>query len=365
MTGMSIPRDLLEVTPSWLTAALRDSGAAGSPAVTGYSADAIAEGKGFMSQLYRLRLDYDADAGGLPRTVILKLPSSDPLMRTFFDRLRQNLREVLFYQQAVSAGYLETPRSYFSGTDPATGNTALLLEDMSDARQGDSVAGCTLAEAQLAIVQLARFHASWWDSPRLDALDWLPPKVTEASVYKEIYADSWQSFIGKAGEGMPRGLRDLGDRLGDEISAIKARLSRTPQTLLHGDYRLDNCFFPTAEGSPPLVVFDWEFCVRGRGAYDVAAFISEAYSAEQRRDEEMGLLRTYHETLLENGVSGYSFEECVEDYRLSMMEVAVFWIVTGGYCEYDGERATTYLHNSLARFDAAIADLACAELLAR
>ncbi len=365
MTRVTIPRDLQEATPSWLTDALRDAGAARGPAVTGYSAEAIAEGKGFMSQLYRLRLDYDADPGDLPRTVILKLPSGDPLMRTLFNRLGQNQREVLFYQQAISKGYLATPRSYYCGTNPATGNTALLLEDLSDARQGDSVAGCTLAEAQLAIAQLARFHAAWWGSPRLDSLDWLPLKSAEATVYEEIYRDSWRSFMGKASKGMPRSLQELGDRLGDDISAIKTRLSKSPQTVLHGDYRLDNCFFPTADGSPPFVVFDWEFCVRGRGAYDVATFISEAFPMQQRREKEMSLLRMYYDTLLENGVGGYSFEECLEDYRLAMLEIAVFWIVTGGYCEYEGERATTYLHNSLARFDAAIADLRCAELLAR
>ena len=332
--------------------------------MTGYSSEPIAEGKGFMSQLYKLLLDYDADSSDLPRSVVLKLPSADPLMRTLFERLGQNQREVLFYQQGIDRGHLETPRSYYCGVDPATGDTALLLEDMSDARQGDSVAGCTVAEAQMAIAQLARFHASWWDSPRLDALDWLPLKNAEATVFEEIYPDSWRAFIDKVGDGMPPGLRDIGDRLRDEISAIKARLSRAPHTVLHGDYRLDNCFFPTAEGSPPIVVFDWEFCVRGRGTYDVATFISEAYPTQQRRAEEMGLLRLYHSTLLENGVGGYSFEECVDDYRLSMLEVAVFWIVTGGYCEYVGDRANTYLNNSLARFDAAIADLACAELLA-
>ena len=112
------------------------------------------------------------------------------------------------------------------------------------------------------------------------------------------------------------------------------------------------------------MVFDWEFCARGRGTYDVATFISEAFPTQQRREEEMGLLRMYHATLLEQGVGGYGFDECLEDYRLSMLEILVFWIVTGGYCDYEGERATAYLHNSLARFDAAIADLACMELLA-
>ena len=363
MTGLPVPRRLQEVTPSWLTEALRGSGASGNASVTGFSAEAISEGKGFMSQLHRLRLTYDADPMDQPRTVIVKLPSSDPLMRSLFDRLGQNQREVRFNQDVETNGHLRTPRSYFSGIDPQTGDTVLLLQDMGEARQGDSVAGCTVADAERAICQLAKFQASWWNSPLLDGLDWMAFKDTEADVFKELYQKAWESFIEKAGEGMPPRLRRVGDRLREGISTIKSRLARAPQTILHGDYRLDNFFFPTTDVAEPPVVFDWEFCVRGRGTYDVATFISEAFPTQRRRDEEMGLLRMYHATLQECGVSDYPYDECLVDYRLSMLEILVFWIVTGGYCDYEGGRATAYLHNSLARFDAAIADLGCMELL--
>lgn len=364
MSESKVPRDLGEITPSWLSAALRDAGSASPPAVTAFTAEPVAEGTGFMSQLHRLRLEYTAAVDGMPPTVILKLPSSDPPMRTYFDRLGQNQREASFYRHRVADGLLHTPRSYCCAADPSTGNTALLLEDLSDARHGDSVAGCTPAEARLAVSQLARFHAAWWGSPKLDALDWLPPKDAETAFYEEVYADSWRSFAAKAGGRMPEGLRDVGNRLGETLAAIKTRLARAPRTILHGDFRLDNCFFPSADGAPPFVVFDWEFCVRGRGAYDVATFISEAFPTERRRAEEMGLLRLYHATLAEHGVAGYSFDDCLEDYRLSLLEVLVFWIVTGGYCVYEGDRATAYLQTSLARFNAAIADHRCAKLLA-
>ena len=364
MTGLPVPSRLQEVTPSWLTEALRGSGLSGSASVTACSSESISEGKGFMSQLFRLWLDYDSDPTDLPRSVIVKLPSADPPMRQFFDRLGQNLCEVRFYQSVATNGHLQTPRSYHGGIDSETGNTVLLLEDMSHARQGDSVAGCTMEEARQAIGQLAKFHAAWWNSPRLDGLDWMPCKDTHTDVYEDLYSDAWESFIGKAGDGMPPRLRLVGDKLRDEVRAIKARLASPPRTLVHGDYRLDNCFFSTADDSQQLVVFDWEFCARGRGTYDVATFISEAFPTQQRREEELGLLRMYHATLLEQGVGGYGFDECLVDYRLSMLEILVFWIVTGGYCDYEGERATAYLHNSLARFDAAIADLACMELLA-
>ena len=373
MTSPAVPKDLQEITPAWLTEALNSKGgnggkgASGSASVAWRSAEAVAGGKGFMNQVFRLRLHYDDDPLDLdldlPRSIIVKLPSADPALRTVAERLGQDRREVRFYQEVAPGSPLQTPHSYYCATDSTTGNTILLLEDVNSARQGDSVAGCSLAEARRSIALLAGFQASWWDSPRLDRLKWMPLKAAETGAYREIYAGAWESLIDKAGDGMPQGLRRLVDRLDLEVPMIKSKLTESPRTIIHGDYRLDNCFFDTAAGPRSLVVFDWEFCAQSRGAYDVATFISEAFPPQQRRNEELGLLRTYHSILVSNGVTGYPFEECLSDYRLSMLEVFVFWIITGGYCDFDGERATTYLHNSLERIDAAISDLACTDLL--
>ena len=98
----------------------------------------------------------------MPRTIIVKLPSTDPALKKVSARLRQDRREVKFYQELATDGRLQTPDSYYAGIDPATGNTILLLEDVNGARQGDSVAGCSLTEAHRSIGQLAEFHAFWW-----------------------------------------------------------------------------------------------------------------------------------------------------------------------------------------------------------
>ena len=363
MNGLTVPKNLLEITSSWLTGALHGKDASRRASVTGYSAESVAEGKGFLNQVFRLRLHYDGDTLDLPRTIIVKLPSADPALRAISDRLGQDRREVMFYREVAANAPLQTPHSYYCEVDSGTGDTILLLEDVNGARQGDSVAGCSLAEARRSMVQLAEFQASWWDNPRLDRLEWMPLKDEETGVYQEIYAGAWESLLKKAGNAMPRGLGLLGDRLIQEIPRIKAKLTEPPRTVIHGDYRLDNCFFPTNFRTRPLVVFDWEFCARARGTCDAAAFIGEAFPPQQRRKEELGLLRAYHSTLVSNGVGGYPFEECLSDYRLSMLEVLVFWIVTGGYCDFDAPRASAYLRNSLDRFDAAVSDLACSELL--
>ena len=363
MAGLTIPASLRGITSPWLSQVLEDAGAASGARVTGYSAESVADQTGFLNQLIRLHLEYDALHPDLPRTMMAKLPSTEPLIGEVFGRLAPNLREARFYQTIAGGSILRTPRAYFCGADPATGRTVLLLEDLSDARQGDSVAGCSRDEAERVMAQMAMFHASWWDSPRLERLDWMPPRDAEADAYQEIYAGAWRSLLEKAADGMPEGLRSLGEAWVGESPKIKAMLAKPPRTIVHGDFRLDNCFFPDDDGARSPVVFDWEFCTRGRGANDVATFISDAFAPQERRKVEMGLLHTYHSSLVHNGVGGYSFEECLRDYRLSMLEVVAFWVVVGGYCDYGGERAACYLRNSLERFDAAISDLSSIDLL--
>ena len=361
MNDPRVPRSLPEITPRWLTKALNASPDSISPSITGYSVESLAEGKGFMNQLFRLRLHFDSSTADLPETLIAKLPSADPLIRTVFDKLGQNRREVGFYRYLADNPHMPAPRLYYSEMDPETGDTALLLEDLSWARQGDSVAGCSTDDARRCLGQLARFHASWWDSPRLEGLDWMPLREADAGAYEQIYPGAWGSLVDKAGSAMPSRLRALGDNMLPKVRRIKSRLTRPPRTVVHGDYRLDNCFFSSVANSERVVVIDWEFCTKGRGAYDVATFISEAFSPRKRRELELGLLREYHSTLEEGGVRGYTFEECLHDYRLSILDVFAFWIVTGGYCDYEGERAAAYLRNTLERIDAAIADLDSAE----
>ncbi len=359
-SGLKVPRELGEISPRWLNEALGADRQPGGHPVVGYAVEPIAEGTGFINQLFRLRLHYGSGtapaSSSLPRTVIVKLPSADPLLRSVFDKLGQNRREVMFYRELADRAQVRTPRGYHCGMDPDSTDTILLLEDMSHARQGDSVAGCTMEEARRCLLALAGFQAQWWDSPLLERLDWMPWREAEACTYRELYDGAWSSLLAQAGDGMPQGLRSLGDRVATESHRIKARLTKPPCTIIHGDYRLDNCFFHDSP-EPGPVVADWEFCVRGRGVYDAATFISEAFPPQQRRREELALVRAYHAALEEGGVRGYSFDECWEDYRLSMLELFVFWVVTGGYCAYEGERAQLYLRNTLERIGAAISDL--------
>ncbi len=358
MTLLTIPACVEEITPEWLTRALRSRGRGDSASVTSCRWEAVGEGKGFVSQVVRLSVEYDGDGHheGLPRTMIAKLPSPSPEIEALTTLLGDYQRETRFYEEAASRVAVETPECYYSAVDPGTGRTILLIEDLSQARLGDSVAGCSMAEARLVVRRLARLQAPWWDAAVLDRLDWMPLKTADTAAYRETYSQAWSMLARKAGGGMPDHLAGVAGRLEAHIPEIRGRLSDHPRTIVHGDYRLDNLLFGSRDGRATVIVFDWEFCTRGRGTYDLATFIAEAFPPEVRREEEAGLLRLYHSALLENGVRGYSYDQCLLDYRFSMLDLLLFWIVVGGYCDFGDQRATRYLHNTMERFSAAIAD---------
>ena len=363
MSRLTTPAGLHEITPTWLTAALKHGGSLSDASVTSYSVEKVNEGKGFMNEIVRLKLDYDDEPGNLPPSIIIKLPSTDPALKALEEKERTCQREIRFYTDIAPDAGLGTPYCYFGDIDPATGHAILLLEDMGDARHGDSVAGCSLDDAENALRQIAEFHANWWNNPGLDGYSWLPLKDVETSLYQELYPKTWELLLGQVGSRMPKELRSVGDRLCPAIPAIKAQLSSPPLTMTHGDYRLDNCFLGTAANPRSLVVFDWQYCARGRGTLDAASFILEAYPPQDRRREEMNLLKVYHSHLTKNRIYDYTFEDCLRDYKLSILDVFLFWVVVGGYCDFSGDRASVFLHNTMQRFDAAIADLDCIALL--
>ena len=73
----------------------------------------------------------------------------------------------------------------------------------------------------------------------------------------------------------------------------------------------------------------------------------------------MDILRSYHETLLEHGVKGYSFDQCFSDYRACAMFCLVYPVIAGGTLDLANERGTALVATMLDRSVATILDLDC------
>jgi Ecdysteroid kinase-like family len=136
-----------------------------------------------------------------------------------------------------------------------------------------------------------------------------------------------------------------------------------PHTLAHGDFRPDNFAFSDAGGKGAFIVFDWQVSRRSHGARDLAYILAGSMETEQRRGNEKSLLDLYHETLLANGIEGYSSGDLKRDYVMGLGAPLNTAIVAGGMLDFSSERGTELFRQASQRLGAALEDHHFVELL--
>ena len=128
-------------------------------------------------------------------------------------------------------------------------------------------------------------------------------------------------------------------------------------TLTHGDSHFWNFLYPT--GSTGRVkIIDWQSYGVGVGAMDLAYMVAMHWFPSRRKDHEIPLLRHYHGQLLANGVSGYSFDDLMLDYRWSILErlYVPLW-------QWSAKVPASVWVGHMERILRAFEDLECMELL--
>jgi hypothetical protein len=171
----------------------------------------------------------------------------------------------------------------------------------------------------VAVSELARLHAAWWASSRLDALDWMPALGDHAATagLPGAIARAAPRFIEQYGAGRPPALIKTVEQLAGNFRAIEGRCAAGPWTLCHGDYRLDNLFFDLPDA--PLAAVDWQLVVRAPGVRDLGYFLCMSLDVETRRAHEIELIQLYQRALKEHGIDAPSFEDCLTGYRWTLL----------------------------------------------
>jgi thiamine kinase-like enzyme len=359
MTAMTIPAGPTELTAEWLTEALRSGGALDKAAVTSIMTETIGEGSGFIGQLAKVTLTYDQPEPAAPRTLIAKFPGASEGGRMIGNLFDFYHREIRFYDEVAKEVELRTPKRYFSASKRDTQEYILLIEDMDPMLIGDHAGGCKLAEADLAIRQIAKFHAAWWEHPRLEELaEWMPQVDGEVHRSAEpAYAQAWPVFLEMFGKDLSPEFKAIGERIGQNVVKLQSSVSDRPHTIVHGDYRTDNLFFRGPAGGEEFAVVDWQISCRGRGVFDIAYLLCGGLEAEDRRANEERLLKLYHDNLVANGVTGYSFEQCWREYRRMALYVMVYVVIAVGTLDAANERGMALWIAWLRRAVAAVEQL--------
>lgn len=293
------------LTPEWLTSALRAGGL--DAVVSGFRSEAV--GTGQMAHNERIHLEYEGPSEGLPTTLVGKFPSPSEESRA--SGARGGYRaETRFYTDLAPALPIVTPRCHYGAVSEDQTTFTLLLEDLAPKRQGDQIAGASDDELEAAVRNLAGLHAPRRGDPGLDRLDWLVAGLGEEyALYIEM--------------GTPAFIDRYADRLSDPAKAVleafAAGVGRwvaarpAMQTLVHGDYRLDNLMFESTPDGVEVAAVDWQTLSVACGGQDLAYLLGNGSPPEQRRAHEARMLEAYREAMAEHGVE-LSAEEVQDEY---------------------------------------------------
>jgi aminoglycoside phosphotransferase (APT) family kinase protein len=270
----------------------------------------------------RLALTYSAGSG--PATVFAKAVDPDHA-------------ELV----ALTSGLYHEPRLFTSGVelplDHPTVYTALIDEDRSNflmvmedvvargADPRDSTRPMSIDQVASGVRGLARMHSQFWGD-RLDTfptLGWLEPFVAfEGMQYAPLHIANER----------------LGDTVAPEILALSGTdlfvdiwaryigsLTRSTQTLLHGDPHIGNTYvLPNDE----VGFLDWQMARRGNWSLDLGYFLQGALTIEDRRAGERDLLNEYRGALDLPADELPGADEVWLRYRASVAHGLAIWMAT-------------------------------------
>jgi hypothetical protein len=358
----SLPTDIAELTPGYMTAALRHGGHLPNGEVSSVDATPLGAGVGFVGQLARLKLGYAGERGELPDVMVAKFPIEDPMAKYIAQTYGFYRTEAECYRKAATVGLgVPTPDVYLSEVSDDDIGTLILMEDLGDARMADQVAGADLADAQAVVDVGAQLHATWWESPQLAELTWLRPLNNPAYMaVGDQYSQSWPVFAHMFGSA-PASALAVAERIGAQLpSSYNWLMANRPTTLAHTDFRLDNFFFDRA--GAPVTVIDWQLSVRSVGAMDIGYFIVQSLTTEMRREHGEALLRRWHAGLLDRGVNDYSWDDAQADFHDSVMLQLSIPVISAANLDPANERGKQLLDCLGTRNLQALVDYECTGL---
>jgi hypothetical protein len=329
------------VSPDWLTARLREAGVLPSGQVTAIEWAPI--GTGQVGDSARFVVTYEGGEG--PRTLAGKFPAADTTSRGTAASLGLYRKEVAFYRELAGKLGVRVPRVYAAGIDPAGGDFVLLFEDLGPCRQGDQLAGCSLADAREALRQAAAIHAPSWNATDLLDRDWLALTPETRAQVQALYPHAQGVFEERYADTLePEFMRvcaDLNEARGEWLGREGG-----DRCLIHGDFRLDNMLFDIRAGAEPIAVLDWQTVAVGNGLTDVGYFLGCGIGDALRREAEDELLDLYCAEMTARGVP-LTREAVWDDYRLGALHGVSTAVFSAAFVERTARGDANFL--SMAR----------------
>ena len=328
MKTADVITNLDQITIEWLASSLFQSGALTGGAVQSFE---LGTGQGNWSASVNLKVTYTEDAQGtLPQRLFLKMVDTDLGDGEFFGG-----SEVTYYtRDYVDVKNAPLLRCYNAAYSKEIDRYHLLLEDVSETHIEAYDKKPTL-EYGLALAEgLAILHARWWGKTQLAEAGLSAHDAKHIQNFVKIAEPGVSHIV----EGFSSELKPHWADLMHELCAkhpqvlIKRSQDLNGFTIIHGDVGSANVLVPHNGNNPLYIIdrqpFNWSLTT-WLGVYDVAYAIVLDWDVELRRQYEILILKRYHESLIQNGVPNYDWNQLYNDYKLC---VAMCVYIATEYC---------------------------------
>jgi hypothetical protein len=297
-----------------------------------------------------------------PESLVVKMASRHDATRAVAAGYRFYEREVSFYQRLAGKTLLRAPVPLYAASDSGSEDFIIVMEDLSARRVCDQIVGCSVDDARVVVMALARHHAEWWNNPRLFDYEFIPSPADPPypAFNAQAISAAWPRCRANMGDLIPATLREVGEHWAQIGPRIMELSRERPWTFTHGDLRLDNIFFGDGDD---VTLVDWQICFRWGGANDLGYFVSQSLPIEQRRTYERELVELYYDRLQVSGVKDYRLDELWRDYRQAVLFGFCYPITAAGQLDLVDEHAASLVRTMMERAVAAIGDLDATELI--
>jgi hypothetical protein len=288
----------------------------------------------------RLRLRYGTGSPRLPEQVVAKMVLSEAgteeeLFPTVGVQRWLFQTEIKMYQNFLPEIDIEKPLCLAAEFDEETGHQFLMMEDLSIQRaRFPNVLQPSLTPAEVArgLELLAKLHAKYWKSPKLDehrtwlsslteggSFDWFDNNTVawiDSYLREESYRRDFITRVGRPPSRLWENVRSV-HRYHEQIFPI---------TLQHGDTGAHNSYH-LPDGRVGFL--DWQISVRATWPHDVHYHVCTGLSIADRRAHQKELVAHYLKCLADRGVNPIE----IPDIDLAMQEFsrALIWGLTVGW----------------------------------
>lgn len=340
-----IPLQWEQVTPEWMTAALRPR----HPGARVSEVSLVTRDDG-TNRRARFGLTYAEGSG--PRTVFLKAHAAGHRIT--------HLRNGNLWNEArlFAAGAdlpVDHPLVYKSIVDLLGLDFLLVMEDLNQrgADPRDATRPMTVEQVANGMRGLARLHSRYWGVSRTsDARfrwlkTWKPTKGWQVGLRARI-----PRGLERAGSSLPEAVSRLtADQVVAYWSRYVATLATGPVTLVHADAHIGNTYvLPDGE----VGFLDWQVVRRGRWSQDVGYFLVSALTEEDRRRNDRALIEIYRQALDVPDDQRPSAEAAWLEYRATPVYGLAIWLSTLGT---DGWQSREVCQALAERYAAAFVEL--------